>query len=130
MNSKSKALLSFGFLVALLTGCATRQAGGPPLDPRVLVDSSAKGLIQVVRVDYGTTAGETPSLHVALRGESSREHAIEYKIDWFRPEGQPQSTTLSSWQKARLSPGEIRDLQLVAPTTDINNFRLQIRRAD
>ena len=130
MNIKRKSLLSMGLLLSLLAGCATRGIGNAPMDPRILVDSSAKGLVQVVRVDYGTTAGQTPSLHVALRGESSREHAIEYKIDWFHPEGQPQSTTLSAWQRARLSPGEIRDLQLVAPTTDINNFRLQIRRAD
>lgn len=130
MNIKISHLALPGLLFALFTGCATRPSGGPPLDPRILVDSSARGLVQVVRVDYATTAGKTPSLHVSLRGESTRAHAIEYKIDWFRPEGQPRDTTLSAWQKARLSPGEIRDLQLVAPNEDINNFRLQIRRAD
>lgn len=130
MKHEINRMLVPGLLLALAAGCATRPAPVPPPDPRVMVDSSAAGLVRVTRVDYGVTAGRTPSLHVAIRGDSLRDHVVEYKIDWFHDGGQPLDSAVPVWRRARLAPGEMRDLRFVAPAADVDDFRLQIRRAD
>ena len=106
-------------------GCATRRIG----DPRVILDSSAAGLVRVLTVDYGVTKGENPVVALSVQSTSGRTRKIEYRTVWLDPNGAAINSTLSIWKTLTLQPREVGNVKAVAPRSDVSGFRMEIRKA-
>lgn len=113
------------FALALLAGCATSRVA----DPRVVVDPSAASIVEVLSVDYGETKGANPVVALSVRSTSGSVRRIQHRAVWFDPNGAALDPTLSIWKTVTLDPGEVADLRAVAPRSDAQGFRFEIRRA-
>ncbi len=111
---------------ALAAGCATSRVAA---DPRIVVDPSVSSLVKVLTVDYGETKGANPVVALSLQSTSGRTRKIQYRTVWFDANGAPVASALSLWKTATLDPDEIADLRAVAPRSDVNGFRVEIRKA-
>ncbi len=120
-----KTLLLLSSL-ALLAGCGTTQIGA---DPRILIDSSADGLVKIISVDYGETQGNNPVVALSMMSTSDFERKIQYRTVWFDPNGAAIDSPLSKWKTVTIFSGEVSDIRAVAPRSDAQGFRIEIRKA-
>ncbi len=121
-----RTLLPFLTSLALLAGCATTRTSA---DPRIVLDSSAASIVDVLTVDYGETTGANPVVSLAVRSKSGSQRMIEYRAVWIGPNGAAIDSVLSIWKTVTLDPYEVADLKAVAPRSDVKGFRIEIRRA-
>lgn len=112
--------------MVLLAGCASSRVAA---DPRIVVDSSASSLIKVLTVDYGATKGENPVVSLAVQSRKGSVRRIEYRAVWIGANGSAIDSPLSMWKTVTLDPHEVADLKSVAPRSDVQGFRLEIRKA-
>ena len=121
-----KTLLLLSSL-ALLASCSSTQV--LDADPRIMIDSSAVGLVKIVSVDYGETQGNNPVVALSMMSTSDFERQIQYRTIWFDPNGAAIDSPLSKWKTVTIFSGEVSDFRAVAPRSDAQGFRIEIRKA-
>lgn len=112
--------------LSILAGCATSRVAA---DPRIVVDPSARGLVDVLTVDYGETKGANQVVSLSLRSTSGLTRSIQYRTIWIGADGGALDSALSIWKTVTLDPREVASVKAVAPRPDVQGFRMEIRKA-
>lgn len=120
------AILSALAALAFLAGCATSRTAA---DPRIVIDSSASGLVRVLTVDYGETKGDNPVVALSLQSTSGSQRKLNYRAIWIGADGAAMDSALSIWKTVTLDPGEVADIRAVSPRSDVKGFRIEVRKA-
>lgn len=112
--------------VAVCAGCATSRVAA---DPRLVIDPSAKSVVEVLAVDYGQAKTGAPTVAATVKNRTSSVRRLEWRVVWIDANGRPDDSLLAAWKRFTLDPREITDLHSTSPRKDASGFRLEVRKA-
>ncbi len=134
-------------LAMLAAGCqntVNTLSGGPEVSQldlqRFSSDSFCRDRLAVMSVHRSRTEGGAMKLQVALRSErygffpeiwswftGENPYYINYRVDWFDPDGMKVASPSSNWMTEIFYPGETRYLQSVAPNSKCSGFMVSLK---
>ena len=119
---KNSCYYSLVAVVALLVfgnGCAATPVG----DPRVIVDSSVRGIVSVLHIGYDETKQGAKTVDVTIQNKKNTARMITVSTQWFA-NGQAFHSMLTEPRRVSLLPHEITTIHEVAPNAKQDSFRI------
>lgn len=103
-------------------------------------DSFCRERLAVMSVHRSRSEGGVMKLQVALRSErygffpeiwswltDENPYYVNYRVDWFEPDGMRVDSPSSNWMTVIFYPGETKYLQSVAPNSKCSAFMMSLK---
>ncbi len=141
------SVIGFAVLAALAAGCQNTVntiSGGPETSKldleRFSSDSFCRDRLTVMSVHRSRTEGGVMKLQVALRSErygffpeiwswftDENPYYVNYRVDWFAPDGMKVDSPSSVWMTEIFYPGETRYIRSTAPDSRCSAFMVSLK---